>query len=177
MDISKIKLNDANPRTIRDANFDKLCESIKQFPKMMELRPIVIDQNGVVLGGNMRFRALIKLGYKQIPDDWVKIADKLTPDEQRRFIIEDNVSFGDWNWDVLANEWDAAELLSWGLEIPQFDAVDVETVSEANDSVNFIIKCDDIDQLEQLQRKFGITSKQMDFATFMARVTVSPANN
>lgn len=175
MEISKIKLNDANPRTIRDANFDKLCESIKQFPKMMELRPIVIDPDGVVLGGNMRFRALVKLGYKKIPDNWVKIATDLMADEKRRFIIEDNVSFGDWDWDILANDWDAAELLGWGLEIPQFDAKDVDVVDDANDTVNFIIKCDDIDQLEQLKTKMGVTANRMGFAEFVGRVTVSPA--
>jgi hypothetical protein len=174
MDVSKIKLNDSNPRTIRDENFEKLCKSIEQFPKMMELRPIIIDQNGVILGGNMRFRALLKLGYKKIPDGWVKIADKLTADEQRRFVIEDNVSFGDWNWDVLANEWNATELLDWGLEIPHFDAEDVKTSDEANDNINFIIKCDDDDQLKQLKAKFGITANRMEFVEFMARVTVSP---
>lgn len=87
---------------------------------MMELRPMVIDENNIVLGGNMRLKALAELGYKEVPENWVKKASDLTPDEARRFIIADNVGFGEHDWDVLANEWDAAELADWGLDIPDF---------------------------------------------------------
>jgi hypothetical protein len=118
MKLSDIKPNPNNPRIIRDARFAKLKQSIEQFPKMLALRPIVIDGNNVALGGNMRLRALKELGYKEIPDDWVRRADELTEDEQRRFIIVDNVGFGENDWDVLANEWDADELTDWGLELP-----------------------------------------------------------
>jgi len=84
---------------------------------MLKLRPIVIDGDNIVLGGNMRLKALQELGYKQIPDEWVKRADELTEDERRRFIIEDNVGFGEWDWDALANEWDEQELKDWAVEL------------------------------------------------------------
>lgn len=85
---------------------------------MMKLRPMVINADNIVLGGNMRLKALKELGYKEIPDEWVRRADELTDDEQRRFIIADNVGFGEHDWDMLANEWDVDELKDWGLDIP-----------------------------------------------------------
>lgn len=85
---------------------------------MMELRPIIIDNDNMILGGNMRLRALKELGYKDIPSGWVKRADELTEDEKRRFVIADNVGFGEWDFDMLANEWDSMELQEWGLEVP-----------------------------------------------------------
>lgn len=121
MKLSALKANPNNPRVIRDARFEKLKNSIQEFPKMMKLRPIVIDNTGMILGGNMRLRALQELGFKEIPDEWVKQADELTEDEKRRFIIADNVGFGDWEWETLANEWDAGELDAWGLEVPGFE--------------------------------------------------------
>lgn len=105
--LNQIKINSANPRLIKDDRFKKLVQSVKEFPKMLELRPIVIDEDGTILGGNMRYRALKELGYKEIPDNWVKKASELTDEEKRRFIIEDNVGFGEWDMDMLANEWDA----------------------------------------------------------------------
>ena len=114
--VSDIKINKANPRQIKDDRFKKLIKSIREFPKMLELRPIVIDDDGTILGGNMRYRALKELGYKEIPDNWVKKASELTDEEKRRFIIEDNVGFGEWDMDMLANEWDAEELEEWGVE-------------------------------------------------------------
>jgi ParB-like chromosome segregation protein Spo0J len=104
MKISEIKINPNNPRVIRDERFEKLKKSIEEFPKMMKLRPMVVNQDNVVLGGNMRLKALKELGYKEIPDDWVKRADELTEDEQRRFIIVDNVGFGDNDWEMLHAE-------------------------------------------------------------------------
>ncbi len=87
---------------------------------MLELRPMIIDAAGVVLGGNMRLRALQDLGYKEIPDTWVKRAQELTEDEKRRFIIVDNVGYGDWDWETIANAWDADEVREWGLDVPGF---------------------------------------------------------
>ena len=84
---------------------------------MMELRPIVIDASGMILGGNMRFKAIQHIGMKEIPDTWVRSADSLTPDEQRRFIIADNVSGGDWDVEDLAANWDKDELSEWGVEL------------------------------------------------------------
>jgi len=118
MKLTKLKLNKANPRFIRDEKFKKLLKSIQEFPKMMELRPIVYDTDGTVLGGNMRLRALQELGYKDIPDNWAVAADTLTDQEKKRFIIEDNVGFGEWDFDMLANEWDSQELSDWGVDLP-----------------------------------------------------------
>lgn len=91
---------------------------------MMGLRPIIIDQDGVILGGNMRFEAIRALGMKEIPDEWVKRADDLTEEQKQEFIIKDNVGFGEWDWDVLANEWDEVKLGEWGLDVPVFAASD-----------------------------------------------------
>ena len=121
MKLTDIKPNPDNPRVIRDEKFKKLCKSIQDFPKMMELRPIVIDSNNVVLGGNMRLKALQSLGFKNVPDSWVKRADDLTEEEKKRFIITDNAGFGEWDWDILANEWEANELAQWGLDVPVWD--------------------------------------------------------
>ena len=121
MKLSEIKSNPNNPRLIKDDKFKKLVKSIEEFPKMMSLRPMVIDANSIVLGGNMRLKALKELGYKDIPDEWVKRAEELTEDEQRRFIIADNVGFGEHDWGMLANEWDTEELEDWGLDIPGFE--------------------------------------------------------
>jgi site-specific DNA-methyltransferase (adenine-specific) len=118
--LSKILPNPNNPRLIKDDRFKKLVNSIKEFPKMMELRPMVVDENFITLGGNMRLKALKELGYKEIPDEWVKQASDLTPEESRRFIIADNVGFGEHDWEMLANEWDIEELSEWGLDIPDY---------------------------------------------------------
>lgn len=110
----KIKLNPDNPRFIKDESFNKLVKSIQEFPEMLELRPIVVNEDMVVLGGNMRLRACREAGLKEIP---ITVAH-LTSEEQKEFIIKDNVSMGDWNWEQLANEWDEQDLVEWGLEIP-----------------------------------------------------------
>ena len=132
MKISEIKLNPNNPRVIKDDRFKKLVKSIVEFPKMMELRPMVINKDNIVLGGNMRLKALKELGYKEIPDSWVKRADELTEEEQRRFIIADNVGFGEHDWEMLANEWDVEELGEWGLDIPEFDNIQDESFELEN---------------------------------------------
>ena len=121
MKLKDIKPNPNNPRVIKDDKFEKLKKSIEEFPKMMKLRPMVINSDSIVLGGNMRLKALKELGYKEIPDEWVKRADELTEDEQRRFIISDNVGFGEHDWEMLANEWNAEELEEWGLDVGGFE--------------------------------------------------------
>ena len=120
--IQNIKLNPNNPRLIKDDKFKKLCQSLKDFPEMLELRPIVVNKDMIILGGNMRYKAAKEIGLKEIP---VTIAD-LTEDQQREFLIKDNTSGGEWDWEVLANEWDNEELESWGLDVPSFE-VDEET--------------------------------------------------
>ncbi len=131
--LSKIKNNPNNPRLIKDDKFKKLCESIKALPKMMELRPIVVDENFVVQGGNMRLKALNELGYKEIPETWVKEAKNFSEDELKEFIIKDNVGFGEWDWDMLANEWDAIQLNDWGLDVPKFE---IQDYSDKNEEID-----------------------------------------
>lgn len=126
MKLNQIKSNPNNPRIIKDEKFKKLCESIKALPKMMELRPIVVDENFIVQGGNMRLKALNELGYKEIPDTWVKQAKDFTEEELKEFIIKDNVGFGEWDWDDLANNWDVEKLEEWGLDIPDFAVKELE---------------------------------------------------
>ena len=116
MKITYIHSNPSNPRVIKDDKFKKLVASIKDFPKMMELRPIIIDDTNTILGGNMRYKALQEAGYTEIPDEWVKKANDLTEEEKKQFIIKDNLPFGDWDWDVLANEFEVKDLLDWGFD-------------------------------------------------------------
>ena len=117
--ISKIKANPNNPRIIKDDKFEKLVKSIKEFPKMLELRPIVVNEDMIVLGGNMRLKACKEAGLKEIP---IIKASELTEEQQKEFIIKDNVGFGEWDWNDLANNWDADKLNEWGLDIPGFEA-------------------------------------------------------
>lgn len=130
--LSKIKSNPNNPRIIKDDKFEKLKKSIEDFPKMMELRPMVINKDNIVLGGNMRLKALKELGYKEVPDEWVKRAEDLTEDEQRQFIIKDNVGFGEHDWEMLQADWDVDELSDWGLDVPEWET---EEVLEAGEEV------------------------------------------
>ena len=118
--VSDIKSNPNNPRVIKDDKFDKLVTSIKEFPEMLEARPIVVNPDMVVLGGNMRLKALKAAGVKEAPV-YVATWDEI---KQKEFIIKDNVSFGEWDWDTLANEWDAEELGEWGLDLPIDNEVD-----------------------------------------------------
>lgn len=134
--ISTIKSNPSNPRLIKDDKFKKLCQSIKDLPKMMELRPIVVDENNIVQGGNMRLKALQELGYKEIPATWVKQAKDFTSEELKEFIIKDNVGFGEWDWQLLANEWETEKLIEWGLDIPDFDTVDYSDKNQEIDIDN-----------------------------------------
>lgn len=113
--ISKIKPNPDNPRIIKDANFERLVKSIKEFPEMLNIRPIVCNSDMIVLGGNMRLKACKEAGLKKIP---VIIADSLTEEQQREFIIKDNVSGGEWDWDMLTSNWDVEQLNDWGIDLP-----------------------------------------------------------
>ena len=123
MNINEIKPNPSNPRIIKDDKFKKLVKSIQDFPQMLELRPIVIDENNIVLGGNMRLKACIEAGLKDVP---VKQAKELTEEQKKEFIVKDNVGYGEWDWDDLANNWDDQLLTEWGLDIPNFDATVLE---------------------------------------------------
>jgi hypothetical protein len=120
--ISEVKTNPNNPRTIKDDKFAKLVKSIKEFPEMLNLRPIVVNDDMIVLGGNMRLKACKEAGLKEVP---IIKASNLTEQQQKEFIIKDNVGFGEWEWDSLANEWEAEELSEWGLDIPNFGGVEL----------------------------------------------------
>ena len=116
--IGAVKSNPNNPRIIKDDKFKKLVKSIQEFPQMLELRPIVVNAEMVVLGGNMRLKACKEAGLKEVP---IIMADELTEEQQNEFIVKDNVGFGEWDWDVLANEWDAVQLEEWGLDAFPFE--------------------------------------------------------
>jgi hypothetical protein len=131
--IKLVKSNPNNPRIIKDDKFAKLVASIKEFPKMLEIRPIVVNDDMIVLGGNMRLKACIAAGLKEV---FIIKASDLTEQEQKQFIIKDNVSGGEWDWSMLANEWDAEELDEWGLDVWQkpadvdYSILDDDDVSE-----------------------------------------------
>jgi len=121
--INEVKVNPNNPRLIKDDKFKKLVQSVKDFPEMLDIRPIVVNADMVVLGGNMRLKACKEAGLKEVP---IIMADKLTEDQQREFLIKDNVSGGEWDWDILANEWEVEQLDEWGLDIPVNFEVELE---------------------------------------------------
>lgn len=117
IDIKKLKPNPNNPRIIKDEKFKKLVQSLKELPEMAKVRPIVVNQDMIVLGGNMRLKAMQEAGWKKAP---VEVVD-WEEEKQRQFIIKDNVGFGDWDWEQLANQWDSEQLSEWGLDLPGFD--------------------------------------------------------
>jgi len=121
--ITEVKSNPKNPRLIKDDKFKKLVKSIQEFPQMLELRPIVVDENNIVLGGNMRLKACKEAGLKEV---YIVKAENLTEQQKDEFIVKDNVGFGEWDWDMLANEWDAEKLDEWGLTIPVYNDVSLD---------------------------------------------------
>jgi DNA modification methylase len=125
--IKDIKPNPNNPRLVKDDKFKKLVQSIKDFPQMLDIRPIVVNKDMIVLGGNMRLKACKEAGLKEIP---IIKAEDLTEEQQREFIIKDNVGFGEWDWELIANEWDTQKLNEWGLDIPDFKAEEIEAVED-----------------------------------------------
>ncbi len=141
MKLKDIKSNPNNPRIIKDERFEKLKKSIKEFPKMMALRPMVINQDNIVLGGNMRLKALKELGYTELPNEWVKRAEDLTDEEARRFIIADNVGFGEHDWEILANQWDSIKLRDWGLEGFPFEIETKEQEIKEDKQIEICDKC------------------------------------
>lgn len=151
MDITLIKPNPNNPRVIRDAKFKQLVRSIQEFPEMLELRPIVVNEDMITLGGNMRLRACIEAGLTDVP---VVIAKGLTEEQQQEFIIKDNVGFGEWDWDDLANNWDEANIKLWGLDFPMFDEAKIEDEQDAQPFIKVSIEATNdtfIEMNEKLQ--------------------------
>jgi hypothetical protein len=152
--ISEIKTNPKNPRLIKNDKFRKLVKSIKEFPQMLELRPIVVDENNIVLGGNMRLKACIEVGLKEI---YIVQAAELTEDQKDEFIVKDNVGFGEWDWDLLANEWNTDKLDEWGLDLPVNSATedlsnvqfeDVYYIPEEKPNIS-LIDCVDLTKFNQ----------------------------
>jgi DNA modification methylase len=127
VNIQQIRNNENNPRIIKDYKFKQLVKSIKEFPEMLKLRPIVVNSDMIVLGGNMRLKACKEAGLKEV---WILKADELTEQQQREFIVKDNVGFGEWDWDVLANEWDNQQLEDWGLDLLPFEEEEVLEAKE-----------------------------------------------
>ena len=123
--INTVKANPNNPRIIKDDKFAKLVKSINEFPQMLNLRPIVVNDDMVVLGGNMRLKACREAGLKEVP---IIKASELTKEQENEFIVKDNVGYGEWDWNDLANNWDSDQLEEWGLDIPGFS--DVEDLGE-----------------------------------------------
>ena len=134
VNISEVKPNPNNPRIIKDDKFAKLVQSIKDFPKMLEIRPIVVNADMIVLGGNMRLKACKEAGLKKVH---IIKAQDLTEEQQREFIIKDNVSGGEWDWEQLANEWDSEDLDKWGLDVPTFDSQDYSDKNQEVDVDEF----------------------------------------
>jgi len=114
--INELKPNLSNPRIIKESKFKKLVKSIKDFPEMLELRPIIVDEDMTILGGNMRYKASVEAGLKEVH---VKVAKGLNKKQKEEFIVKDNVGFGEWDWSILANEWDNTKLGDWGMDVWQ----------------------------------------------------------
>tara|TARA_R110000868_G_scaffold43961_1_gene147462 strand:- start:1239 stop:1742 length:504 start_codon:yes stop_codon:yes gene_type:complete len=150
MNINEIKSNPNNPRLIKDHKFKQLVKSIQDFPQMLELRPIVIDENNMVLGGNMRLKACIEAGLTDVP---VIHANNLSEEKKKEFIVKDNVGYGEWDWDDLANNWDAEELTEWGLDIPNFDVIDEKEQIDLSDKLKSEFKIEIICKSEEEQEQ------------------------
>jgi hypothetical protein len=158
--ISEVKGNPKNPRLIKDDKFKKLVKSIQEFPQMLELRPIVVDENNIVLGGNMRLKACKEAGLKEV---YIVKADNLTEQQKDEFIVKDNVGFGEWDWDELANTFEAEQLEDWGLDVPGLkepkEEGEIIFSTELDQQSNYIVLKfnTDIDWI-QAQSIFGLKS-------------------
>ncbi|CAB4151409.1 ParB/Sulfiredoxin [uncultured Caudovirales phage] len=167
--ISEVKINPNNPRIIKDDNFKKLVKSVTEFPEMLQLRPIVVNKEMVILGGNMRYKACIESGIKEVP---VIIAENLTPEQENEFLIKDNISGGEWDWDVLANEWSNEKLVEWGLNIWETND-DIELTdffeengdSEKDQKFKIVLEYSEVDfaDITELLKKHSGTKEEIFF--------------
>ena len=152
--ISEVKLNPNNPRLIKDDKFKKLVKSIQDFPEMLDIRPIVVNSDMVILGGNMRFKACKEAGLKEIP---IIIANNLTEEQQREFLIKDNTSGGEWDFEMLANEWDVDLLEDWGLEVPTFEIAEETEQKDLSSTIQNLyrieVSCKDEEHQENIYNK------------------------
>ena len=167
--ISKVKGNPDNPRIIKNDKFKKLVKSIQEFPEMLKLRPIVVDEDMMVLGGNMRLKASKDAGLKEV---WIEVAEGLTEEQKKEFIVKDNVGFGEWEWDMLANEWDSVQLAEWGLDVweneddkePEAGLIEDDEIPEVKESK---VKRGDIWQLGEHRLMCGDSTSSDDVAKLM----------
>lgn len=146
--INKVKRNPNNPRIIKDDKFEKLVKSIKEFPQMLEIRPIVVNDDMIVLGGNMRLKACQEAGLKEVH---IIKASNLTEEQQREFIIKDNVGFGEWDWNDLANNWDSEKIQEWGLDIPGFEQIEEKEETDLSEKIKSEFRIEIILKDEQEQ--------------------------
>jgi hypothetical protein len=154
--ISDVKVNPNNPRLIKDDKFAKLVQSIKDLPQMLEIRPIVVNSDMVVLGGNMRLKACKEAGLKEVP---IIIADNLTEEQQREFLIKDNVSGGEWDWQMLQNDWDTEQLNDWGLNVPTFETQDY---SDRNEEIDIdSLDSEMIIKLKYTEEEYNLVREQL----------------
>jgi ParB-like chromosome segregation protein Spo0J len=155
--IHTVKGNPSNPRLIKNDKFKKLVKSIKEFPEMLKLRPIVVDENMVVLGGNMRLKASKEAGLKEV---WIDVAEGLTEEQKKEFIVKDNVGFGEWEWDILANEWDSVLLAEWGLDV--WENKDDVDYSEKNKEIDIdALDSDMILKLKYTEDEYTLVREQL----------------
>lgn len=167
MKLNKLKLKQGNPRFIKDDRFNDLVRSIRQMPKMLELRPLIYDPDTMeLLAGNMRFRALQELDYKEIPDNWATPANQLSEEEKRRFVIVDNLGFGEWDMDIIANEWNEEELKDWGFDYNFPDSIEekIDEPEEENASLSMVVSAKDPHEYAELfaelqERGFNVKVK------------------
>ena len=158
--IAEVRSNENNPRFIKDHKFKKLVTSIKEFPEMLKLRPIVVNNEMVVLGGNMRLKACKEAGLKEV---WILKADELTEAQQREFIVKDNVGFGEWDWDILANEWKSEDLHDWGIDLPnswdqEENILDTEDVEKSDYLSIVVVAYEDIGDLDKITSLYELDS-------------------
>ena len=171
VNIKEVKGNDNNPRIIKEAKFKKLVKSIKEFPEMLKLRPIVVNNDMVVLGGNMRLKACTEAGLSEV---WILKAENLTKEQENEFIVKDNVGFGEWDWDIIANEWDRQQLGDWGLDVPSINLSEEEYTSKVDSPIyeTKVIKPNetelyDLDKYNELIKEIESSDIQEEEKTFL----------
>jgi hypothetical protein len=175
--INTVKSNPNNPRIIKDAKFQKLVQSLKDFPEMLEKRPIVVDENMIVLGGNMRLKASVEAGLKQV---WIDVAEGWTEEQKKEFVIKDNASYGEWDWDILANEWEPELLIDWGVDVwqpaeePDYSILDDEDLSEQlEDMKGGVRKAIQIEfELEHYQEAFDLVKFWRDRGAYVGSMII-----
>ena len=169
MKVSKLKLNPDNPRVIKDDKFTKLCQSITEFPKMMEIRPMVVDSEYMVLGGNQRLKAIKELGMKDVPDTWVKQFKDLTEEEKKEFIIKDNIGYGSWEYNDLSENWDQTDLEHWGVDL-FWTGSELNTMNE--DDLDLEEEFDPVGIAKDVQRVVFIFDTQEEAESYLNNLGV-----